>query len=50
MHSLYSNLMFEQKWSMRDIDNMDILYFFELIAFKNQNPNNESNEYIDNIL
>lgn len=45
MKDIYLNLM-EQQWTMQDIDEMDILYYFELLAYK-ANKEQEPTAYID---
>lgn len=49
MLDIYSNLL-EQNWTMTDIDNMDILYYFEVLTYRNSKGNEkEQDVYIDQI-
>ncbi|MEJ4051082.1 hypothetical protein [Clostridioides difficile] len=46
--------LFEKNWSMVDIDNMDIFYYLDILAYmkKNKSDKNNPNEndvYIDQI-
>lgn len=49
MLRIYSSLL-EQGWTMRDIDEMDIFYYFKIIAFKLKENGKEQKVYIDQIL
>ncbi|MBH7898440.1 hypothetical protein I6A73_11585 [Clostridioides difficile] len=51
---LYSMFLFEKNWSMVDIDNMDIFYYLDILAYmkKNKSDKNNPNEndvYIDQL-
>lgn len=51
---LYSMFLFEKNWSMVDIDNMDIFYYLDILAYmkenkKDNNNPNENDVYIDQI-
>ncbi|ENY8694382.1 hypothetical protein KLM92_18815 [Clostridioides difficile] len=46
--------LFEKNWSMVDIDNIDIFYYLDILAYmkENKKDNNNSNEndvYIDQL-
>ncbi|HDG7529088.1 TPA: hypothetical protein PFR81_003641 [Clostridioides difficile] len=46
--------LFEKGWSMVDIDNMDIFYYLDILAYmkenkKDKNNPNENNVYIDQL-
>lgn len=46
---LYIGLI-EQGWTMTDVDEMDILFYFELLAHKQKNKNSKQTGYIDQVL
>lgn len=49
MLDIYSSLLKQEKWTMNDIDKMDIFYYLDILAYKIKNNENENeNEiYID---
>jgi len=49
MMNTYLNLL-EQEWKMNDIDNMDIIYYFELMLYKLEKKESEQTGFIDNVL
>jgi len=46
--SFYDSLL-QQGWSMQDIDEMDILYFFEILAYRKEKEAKANTAYIDQI-
>ena len=42
--------LIEKGWTMQQIEEMDICYFFELMAYKRENKAAEKKVYIDQIL
>lgn len=48
MKDIYLSLM-EQGWTLRDIDEMDIMYYFELLAHKAKKEQ-QPTVYIDQVL
>lgn len=54
MLDIYSNLL-EQNWAMTAIDEMDIFYYFDVLAYRNKNIDSttwkrrEDDVYIDQV-
>jgi len=49
MLSIYSHLL-EQGWTMKDIDEMDIFYYFKVLAYRKRTRNKAPKGYIDQVL
>ncbi|MGG7163794.1 hypothetical protein [Clostridium ihumii] len=49
MLDIYSNLLKQEKWTMNDIDDMDIFYYIDVLAYtsKNNKEEKEKEIYID---
>lgn len=41
---MYSVLIFDLGWTISEVDNMDICYYFEVLAYRNKNLSSQSND------